>query len=119
MILRLWSGWTEPALADAYDRLLTQDIAPAILARRVDGLRELRVLRRSPQELDPAEGSEFLTAMTFTDFAAVSAFTGGDPSASVVPPAARDLLGRFDRQSRHYVSRAVFRADDGQPPGVG
>ena len=65
-----------PANADAYDRLLTQDIAPAILARGVDGLRELRVLRRSPQELDPAGGSEFLTAMTFTDFTAVSAFTG-------------------------------------------
>ncbi|MBQ1028556.1 hypothetical protein KBX26_00865 [Micromonospora sp. C97] len=109
MILRLWSGWTEPAHADAYERLLTQDIAPAILARGVDGLRELRVLRRSPQELDPATGSEFLTAMTFSDFAAVSAFTGGDPSTSVVPPAARDLLGRFDRRSRHYLSRAVFR----------
>ncbi|MFD6683024.1 hypothetical protein [Micromonospora parva] len=113
MILRLWSGWTEPAHADAYERLLTQDIAPAILARGVDGLRELRVLRRSPQELDPTTGSEFLTAMTFTDFAAVSAFTGGDPSTSVVPPAARDLLGRFDRRSRHYLSRAVFRDGDG------
>ncbi|WP_330466551.1 hypothetical protein [Micromonospora zamorensis] len=98
---------------------MTQDIAPAILARGVAGLRELRVLRRSPQELDPTEGSEFLTAMIFTDFAAVSAFTGGDPSASVVPPAARDLLGRFDRQSRHYLTRAVFRAGDGQPPGAG
>ncbi|WFE53535.1 hypothetical protein [Micromonospora sp. WMMD1155] len=119
MILRLWSGWTGPALADAYERLLTQDIAPTILARGVDGLRELRVLRRCPQELDPTEGSEFLTAMTFTDFAAVSAFTGGDPSTSVVPPAARELLARFDRQSRHYVSRAVFRDGDGQPPGTG
>ncbi|MBM0204939.1 hypothetical protein JNW90_19120 [Micromonospora sp. STR1s_5] len=118
MILRLWSGWTEPALADAYDRLLTQDIAPAILARGVAGLRELRVLRRSPQELDPAEGGEFLTAMTFTDFAAVSTFTGGDPSTSVVPPAARDLLGRFDRRSRHYLSRAVFR-DGGGRTAVG
>ncbi|WP_410817018.1 hypothetical protein [Micromonospora sp. 050-3] len=115
MILRLWSGWTEPALADAYERLLTQDIAPAILARGVNGLQELRVLRRSPQELDPAKGSEFLTAMTFTDFAAVAAFTGGDPSTSVVPPAARDLLGRFDRQSRHYLSRAVFPDDRGRP----
>ncbi|MEV1156877.1 hypothetical protein AB0J27_15915 [Micromonospora chokoriensis] len=114
MILRLWSGWTEPAHADAYERLLTQDIAPAILTRGVDGLRELRVLRRSPQELDPTEGSEFLTAMTFTDLAAVSAFTGGDPSTSVVPPAARALLGRFDRQSRHYLSRAVFRDGAGR-----
>ncbi|MET8257829.1 hypothetical protein [Micromonospora sp. NPDC005205] len=115
MILRLWSGWTQPALADAYERLLTQDIAPAILARGVAGLQELRVLRRSPQELDPARGSEFLTAMTFTDFAAVAAFTGGEPSTSVVPPAASDLLESFDLQSRHYLSRAVFRDGDSRP----
>ncbi|MEW2429445.1 hypothetical protein AB0877_15655 [Micromonospora sp. NPDC047644] len=115
MILRLWSGWTKPALADAYERLLTQDIAPAILDRGVAGLQELRVLRRSQQELDPAKGSEFLTAMTFTDFAAVAAFTGGEPATSVVPPAARDLLERFDRQSRHYLSRAVFRDGDSRP----
>ncbi|MGK5742713.1 hypothetical protein [Micromonospora sp. URMC 103] len=113
MILRLWSGRTTPANADAYERLLTRDIAPAILARGLEGLHELHVLRRSPQELDPADGSEFLTVMAFRDVTAVSAFTGGDPATSVVPPAARRLLKRFDRHSRHYLSRAVFRAGDG------
>jgi hypothetical protein len=34
--------------------------------------------------------------------AAVAAFTGGDPAQSVVPPAARRLLARFDEHWQHY-----------------
>lgn len=118
MILRLWNGWTSPADTEAYGRLLTEQIAPAIMARRVPGLGQMRVLRRDPRELDPASGTEFLTVMTFTDVAAVSAFTGGDPGISVVPPAARRLLTRFDQRSRHYLGGAVFESggEDDVPP---
>ena len=105
MILRLWRGWTEPADAAAYERLLTGEIAPAILERGIPGLRELTVLRRLAGEVD---GGEVLTAMTFDDLAAVAEFTGGDPRASVVPPSARALLARFDQHSRHYARIATF-----------
>ena len=108
MILRLWRGWTEPGQADAYQQLLTGQIAPAILERGVPGLHDLTVLRRHPAELDPHRGTEVLTAMTFADLAAVSAFTGGDPSTSVVPPGARALLARFDEHSQHYTTVARF-----------
>jgi hypothetical protein len=74
----------------------------------VPGLRDLTALRRLPDEHDPSGGAEFLTAMTFDDLAAVSAFTGGDPRGSVVPPAARALLARFDEHSRHYEAIASF-----------
>ncbi|MGY1802882.1 antibiotic biosynthesis monooxygenase [Blastococcus sp. SYSU D00922] len=110
MILRLWRGWTEPANTAAYEQLLTGTIAPGILDRAVPGLRSLTVLRRHPDELDPATGGEVLTAMTFDDLAAVAAFTGGDPRRSVVPPAARALLARFDEHSLHYEQVADFRA---------
>jgi len=110
MILRLWRGWTGPAQTEAYEQLLTGQIAPAILDRGIAGLRELRVLRRDPREVDPATGTEFLTVMTFDDLAAVAAFTGGDPSISVVPAGARRLLARFDEHSQHYTSRAVYTA---------
>lgn len=108
MILRLWRGWTAPEQSAAYEQLLTESIAPAILERRIPGLRDLHVLRRHPMELDPARGGEVLTAMTFDDLAAVAAFTGGDPTASVVPPRARALLSRFDQHSMHYTSVARF-----------
>jgi hypothetical protein len=108
MILRLWRGWTEPEQSEAYERLLLGQIAPAILDRGIPGLRDLTVLRRDPRELDPSQGAEILTAMTFDDLTAVAAFAGGDPSVSVVPDAARRLLSRFDQHSQHYVSLASF-----------
>jgi hypothetical protein len=108
MILRLWRGWTEPDQSLPYEKLLLDRIAPAILDRRIPGLRELTVLRRDPRELDPARGSEILTVMTFDDLDAVAAFTGGSPSASVVPASARKVLARFDQHSQHYLSLATF-----------
>ena len=108
VILRLWRGWTEPGRTRAYEDLLTGEIAPAIIARGVPGLHDLTVLRRDPAELPPGQGGEVLTAMTFTDLAAVAAFTGGDPRRSVVPPAARALLSRFDEHSQHYTTVARF-----------
>ncbi|TFV65087.1 UNVERIFIED_ORG: antibiotic biosynthesis monooxygenase [Bacillus sp. AZ43] len=109
MILRLWRGWTEPAHTARYEQLLTGTIAPAIVDRAVPGLRGLTVFRRHALDLDPATGGEVLTAMTFDDVAAVAAFTGGDPRGSVVPPAARALLARFDEHSMHYDQVADFR----------
>ena len=108
MILRLWRGWTEPADAAAYEQLLTGTIAPAIIDRAVPGLRGLSVLRRHAVDLGRHGGGEVLTAMTFDDLNAVSAFTGGDPRISVVPPEARSLLARFDEHSLHYTHLADF-----------
>jgi len=108
MILRLWRGWTTPEQAPSYERLLLGEIAPAILDRGIAGLQDLTVLRRDLRELDPPRGGEILTAMTFDGLDAVAAFTGGDPSVSVVPAAARQLLSRFDEHSQHYISLATF-----------
>jgi hypothetical protein len=99
VIIRAWNGWTAtPENAQAYEELLNGTIAPAIMARGIPGLRELAVLRRTPHE---AEG-HFLTLMTFADWHAVEQFAGPDPAASVVPPAARELLARHDPRSQHF-----------------
>jgi hypothetical protein len=108
MIVRLWRGWTDPDRSQAYEALLLDEIAPGIVDRAVPGLRDLTVLRRHSRELDAAQGAEILTVMTFDDLAAVAAFTGGDPSVSVVPAAARRLLSRFDEHSQHYLRLAAF-----------
>jgi hypothetical protein len=48
---------------------------------------------------------EFITVMWFDSMNAVRAFAGQDHEASVVPPAARELLARFDQRSQHYEVR--------------
>ena len=98
MIIRAWHGWTTPDNAAAYEALLNGTIAPGIMSRGVPGLHELAVLRRVSQEAE----AEFLTLMTFENWHAVEQFTGPDTSASVVPPAARELLNRHDAHSQHY-----------------
>ncbi|KHL11125.1 hypothetical protein CLV56_2940 [Mumia flava] len=103
MILRLWSGWTTPEGAADYDRVLDEDVAPGIVARRLGGLESFEVwTRRADEERGERE---FLTAMRFADLDAVARFTGGDPHGSVVPPQARAVLRRFDEHSRHYDLR--------------
>jgi hypothetical protein len=96
MILRIWRGWTTKDRANAYETLLNGTIAPAIMQRGIAGLRDLSVFRNDGDEV------EFLTVMTFDDWDAVAEFAGPDPTASVVPPAARAVLARFDEHSRHY-----------------
>jgi len=113
MIFRLWHGWTSRADADRYQQLLESVIVPGIIDRGIDGLVGIDILRRD-EDVDPRRAShrarsegaadevEFVTLMTFDDRAAVAAFAGPDPTASVVPPAARQLLERFDEHSQHY-----------------
>jgi hypothetical protein len=99
VILRIWRGWTStPAAAEAYEALLNGTIAPAIMSRGIDGLHDLSVFRR----IDSDGDTEFLTLMTFNDWSAVEEFAGPDPTASVVPQAAREILSRHDEHSQHY-----------------
>ncbi len=104
MIIRAWRGWTDTAAAAAaYQELLNGTIAPDIMRRRIAGLRELAVLRRVEQGgVEQGGDAEYLTLMTFDDWAAVTEFAGPDPSGSVVPAAARALLTRRDEHSQHY-----------------
>lgn len=107
MILRLWYGWTPRDAADAYQRLLDEEIVPGILARQIDGLRDVRVLRHR------AHGDsevEFVTIMQFDNWEAVERFAGPGGTTSVVPVAARRLLSRFDDHSQHYDVVGVHNA---------
>jgi heme-degrading monooxygenase HmoA len=95
MIARLWHGWTTRANADAYEALLRSEILPGI--HRVPGYQGAYLLRR---DADP--DVEFVTLTLFDSWDAVRAFAGDDLEAAVVPPAARNLLARFDARSMHY-----------------
>jgi hypothetical protein len=106
MILRLWRGWTTAESADAYEDLIRTAIFPGILARSIAGLEGLELFRR------PIEAEvEFVTLMRFTSWDAVKAFAGPNWEVSVVPPAARAVLARFDDSAAHYDLRVPHEAE--------
>jgi antibiotic biosynthesis monooxygenase (ABM) superfamily enzyme len=102
MIARLWHGHTRPDDADAYERLLREEIFRGIASRAIPGCRGIELFRR------PAgEEVEFVTLMRFDSLDAVRAFAGEDHEAAVVPPEAQALLVRYDRRSVHYEVREM------------
>jgi hypothetical protein len=100
MICRIWHGWTTTANADAYERLLQAEIFRGIADRGIAGYRGIELLRRDAGDLE-----EFVTMMWFDSIEAVRVFAGADYEVAVVPPAARELLVRFDARSAHYEVR--------------
>jgi heme-degrading monooxygenase HmoA len=100
MISRIWHGYTLPANADVYETLQRDEIITGIEDRSIDGFLEIQVFRR-----DLSDEVEFITVMWFDSMDAVRAFAGDDHEASVVPPAARELLARFHARSQHYEVR--------------
>lgn len=104
MIARIWHGWTTPENADAYERLLREEIFPAIAARNVPGYRGIQLLRRPL-----GDEVEFVTLMELDSWEAVKAFAGEDFETAHVPPKARAVLARFDDRSQHYEVREPVR----------
>jgi heme-degrading monooxygenase HmoA len=86
-----------PANADAYERLLREEVFVGIRARTIRGLQGIQLLRRKDRD-----SVEFVTIMTFDSLDAVREFAGADYEVAVVPPKARALLERFDQRSAHY-----------------
>jgi heme-degrading monooxygenase HmoA len=101
MIARIWHGWTAPEQADAYEKLLKEEIFPGIASKKVSGFKGIRLLRRSLESNEV----EFVTIMWFDSWQAVKQFAGEDYEQAVVPPKARALLSRFDQRSQHYEVR--------------
>ena len=97
MICRLWRGWTTPANADAYERIVRGEVIPGIEARAIPGFRHIDLMRR---ELDGEV--EFQTLMWFDSLDSIRAFVGEDYAVSHVPAAARAVLERFDERAAHY-----------------
>ena len=97
MIARIWRGWTTPDNADAYQRIVSEEVLPGIAARNLDGYHGAYLLRR---ELDGEV--EFATIMLFDSLDQVRAFAGEDYETAYVPPRARAVLARFDDRSAHY-----------------
>jgi heme-degrading monooxygenase HmoA len=99
MISRVWHGWTTRANADAYEKLLREEVLPGI--GRVRGFEGAQVLRREEAAANKDE-VEFITITRFASIDAVKEFAGGDYEVAVILPEAHRLLSRFDARSVHY-----------------
>jgi hypothetical protein len=99
VILRYWRGWTTPDNADAYEKIVSEQVLPGIATRGLDGYHGAYLLRR---DLD--QEVEFATVMIFDSVDSVRAFAGDDYETAYVPPAARVVLERFDEKSAHYTT---------------
>jgi antibiotic biosynthesis monooxygenase (ABM) superfamily enzyme len=97
VITRIWRGWTTPENADAYQRIVSQEVLPGIAARNLDGYHGAYLLRR-----DLGGEVEFATIMLFDSLEQVRGFAGEDYESAHVPPKARAVLARFDQRSAHY-----------------
>jgi heme-degrading monooxygenase HmoA len=111
MICRVWHGWTTPTNADAYERLLREEVFRGIAARAISGYHGIELLRRNG-----GDEVEFVTLMWFESVQAVQAFAGATYDQAVVPSAARALLSRFDDRSAHYEVRVPFAPSAGPDP---
>lgn len=98
MIARHWRGWTTPHNADAYERLLREQVLPGL--QSIDGYRGGYLLRSDgPNEV------EFIVINLFDSLDAVKRFAGPDYTEAVFEPEARALLSRIEATARHYDVR--------------
>lgn len=100
MIARHWRGWTRTEDADAYEKLLTKNVLPALKA--IPGYRGGYLLRH-----DEAGEAEFVVVNLFDSLDAVRRFAGDNYSVPVFEPEARKLLSRIEPVARYYQVRAT------------
>jgi hypothetical protein len=100
MISRIWHGYTTFENADAYEKLLREEIFLGIKSKMIKGYKGIQLLRRN---LD--REVEFITIMWFDNYDSVREFAGPDYENAVVPDKARKVLSRYDGYSQHYEVR--------------
>ena len=79
-------------------RIFDRKNLPGIAGKKVPGCKGIQLFRRPIDN----EEVEFVTIMWFDSWDAVKQFAGEDYECAYVPPAAREVLARFDGRSQHY-----------------
>jgi len=95
MIARVWRGWTSIENADAYERLLREQVLPGL--QQIDGYRGGYILRQGGKD-----EVEFVVMNLFDSLEAVQAFAGPEYTVPVFEPEARQLLSKVEPLARHY-----------------
>ena len=101
MIARLWRGWTSIENAEAYEKLLREQVLPGL--RQIDGYRGGYILRQESND-----EVEFVVMNLFESLEAVRAFAGPDYTVPVFDPEARQLLSKVEPLARHYEVKTTL-----------
>ena len=96
MIARIWHGWTKPADAKAYEKMLRNEIFPSIAARNISGYHGGELFIG-----EDGNEVEFVTLLRFDSMKGVKEFAGADESRPVIYPGVEELLTRMER-AQHY-----------------
>jgi len=96
MIARIWRGWTKRADAEAYEKMLRNEIFPSITARNIQGYHGAELFIR-----EDGDEVEFVTLLRFDSMDAVREFAGADEGKPVIFPKAETLIARMEH-ARHY-----------------
>ena len=96
MIARIWHGWTKPEDAQAYEKMLRDEIFPSIAARNIEGYRGAELFVR-----EDGNEVEFVTLLRFDSIDAVAEFAGPEASKPVIFPKAEVLITRME-EAQHY-----------------
>jgi len=96
MIARIWHGCTKPTDAEAYEKLLRNEIFPSIAARKIEGYRGAELFVR-----EDGDEVEFVTLLRFDSIDAVTEFAGPETTKPVIFPKAEALITRME-QAQHY-----------------
>jgi heme-degrading monooxygenase HmoA len=97
VIIRIWHGWTTPENAEEYERLVVEENYDTIAEETGEGYRGFEMARREHDD-----EVEYVTITRFDSWEAVESFAGEDSEEAYVPPAARELLTRYDERVDHY-----------------
>ena len=100
MIARLWRGWTSLENADAYEKLLREQVLPGL--RQIDGYRGGYILRQ-----EGSDEVEFVVLNLFDSLEALQAFAGPDYTVPVFEPEARQLLAKVEPRAHHYEVKST------------
>lgn len=127
VVVRRWHGWTTAEDADAYERLVSEEVLPdpettagylghEVLRRaeggsaaveRSSGAEDTTGTEREEANVpDEIETVEFCVLSRFASWDAVESFAGPEPATAHVPASARELLVAYDDHVTHY-ERAV------------
>lgn len=102
MIARIWTGWTLPEKADAYERALRSVVLPRMAGVFSEGYHGAHVLRRDVVNEGRAE-VEFMTVLWFESDEVIRRVTGPDLTRAHVPPESAEHLSRWDERVRHFT----------------
>jgi heme-degrading monooxygenase HmoA len=95
MIVRTWEGRAKPGNEKGYIDFLERIVIPHL--RGLPGSLGAQVLRGLEDHSDT-----FIVQTHWVDLDAVSAFSGPDRDAAVIPDEARLLLAEFDLRARNF-----------------